>query len=77
MDWLAGLNADELGHLSRASTAVIRPHIAGEPGGRINGVRAVQPLPHAGALVFPKPLPPAEDMRDRAGGGGGPKRRLA
>lgn len=73
MDSLAGLNVDELGHLSRASAEAIIRLIAGRS--RIDGVRSVQPLQHS-VLVFPKALPRAEDLRERAGGGGGPKRRF-
>lgn len=75
MDSLAGLNVDELGHLSRASAEAIIRLIAGVSGGRIDGVRSVQP-PQQCVLVFPKALPPGEDLRERTGGGGGPKRRF-
>ena len=75
MNSLAGLNVDELGHLSRASTAAIIRLIAGVSGGRIDGVRSVQPLQQC-MLLFSKVLPLAEDLRERAGGHSGPKRRF-
>ncbi|MGY8710503.1 hypothetical protein RAD16_32610 [Bradyrhizobium sp. 18BD] len=74
MDWLPGLNAEELRRLSRASTAAIRL-IAGVCGGRIDSVRSVQPLQRC-VLRFSKLLPPAEELPDPAGGGGGQKRRF-
>lgn len=43
MNSLADLNVDELGHLSLASTAAIIRLIANVFGGRIDGVRSVQP----------------------------------
>lgn len=71
MSSLEGLNVDELGHLSRASTVAIIRLIANVFGGRIDGVRSVQP-PQQCVLA----LPPPEDLRESAGGGGGPKRRV-
>lgn len=61
MNSLAGLNVDELGHLSRASRAAIIRIIPGASGGRIDGIRSV--------------LPPVEDLPG-CGGGSGQKRRV-
>jgi hypothetical protein len=75
--WLPGLTAQEIIYLSKAPPTAVRAHVYGDEDGRIAGVRAVQPLQHGGALVFPKPaVKPAEDMRDRSSGGG-PKQRFA
>lgn len=75
MDSLAGLNVDELRHLSRASAEAIIRLIAGVSGGRIDRVRSVQPLQQC-VLLFSKVLPLAEDPRERAGGRSGPERRF-
>lgn len=75
MNSLAGLNGEELGHLSPASRAATIRLIAGVSGGRIDGVRSVQLLQQC-MLLFSKVLPLAEDLRERAGGHSGPKRRF-
>ncbi|MDA9411882.1 hypothetical protein [Bradyrhizobium sp. CCBAU 45384] len=76
MNSLAGLNVDELGHLLRASSAAIIKLIAGVvSGGRIDGVRSVQPL-QQWLLLFSKVLSPGEDLPDCAEGDSGPKWRF-
>lgn len=76
--WLPGLTAQEIIYLSMAPVAGVRAHVYGDDIDRIAGVRAVQPLPYSGALVFPQPVvKPADDLRDRSSGGGPKLRRIA
>jgi hypothetical protein len=71
LEWLPGLVVSEIVILSKAHRDDVLAHLFG--GERIEGVRAVRPLIPT-ALMFPPPVAPAVDVRERWGGGGGPRK---
>ncbi|HWF85966.1 MAG TPA: hypothetical protein VG222_14000 [Vicinamibacterales bacterium] len=71
IEWLPGLVLSEIVILAKAPRDDVRRHIFRSD--LIEGLRPMRPLVPT-ALIFPAAVAPAEDHRERVGGGGGPRK---